>query len=503
MPDENALKELVRVLSQSKILVSADVRADVLEGVEVDLLASKLIDTHKADTALAVINETEIRQTIEGLRVDKAPLPVEVIRSADFKPYASDIDARYSISNKPAERAEGTTADFVSYFRDRLAKTKRLIGEHRRDGYGHVQTLDMLKNFADGKEVMIVGVVTNRVTTKKGHTMVILEDETSEVRVLFINGTSQQARQLTERANTVIQDEVIAVKGKISGIFVMANEVVWPDIPIREKKKVEEDVAIAFMSDIHIGSKRFMQKNFQNMLEWINGSSGVGHRELAGKIKYIVMAGDVVDGIGVYPGQERDLAIFDIYAQYKELFDYIDTIPDYIHVFVLPGNHDAVQRAEPQPPLTSDLLRDFKKDNVHIVSNPSNMTLHGLDVLAYHGTSLASMISAIPGMSFSQPERVMIEVLKRRHISPVYGGNVIVPSKEDNLVIEKVPDILHMGHVHKNGIANYHGVEVVNSGTWQSITDYQISQGLIPTPCILPVYEAKSHAFTSLSFTNE
>jgi DNA polymerase II small subunit len=68
------------------------------------------------------------------------------------------------------------------------------------------------------------------------------------------------------------------------------------------------------------------------------------------------------------------------------------------------------------------------------------------------------------------------------------------------LVIDKVPDILHMGHVHKNCIANYHGVDIINSGTWQSTTNYQLIQGHIPSPCIVPVYEAKANRFTSINF---
>ena len=190
-------------------------------------------------------------------------------------------------------------------------------------------------------------------------------------------------------------------------------------------------------------------------------------------------AGDVVDGIGVYPNQDRDLTVLDIYAQYKIFFNFMSMIPDYIHVFVIPGNHDAVQRAEPQPQLSNELVGDFKADNVHIIPNPSFLTLHGIEILAYHGASLDSIISAIPGTSYAKPEKAMIEILKRRHLSPIYGGNMIVPSKNDNMVIDKVPDILHMGHVHKNGMANYHGVDIINSGTWQSTTDYQLVAG----PC--------------------
>ncbi len=505
MADETTVKELVRVLSQSRIVLSGQITPSHIEGIDVDLLASRIIETTGSGLELRIITADEVRRIIENTKVEKAPVPIEVIRSSDFKPIANEYDATYKVLNKPIERTEGTTQNFVDYFRSRMRRIKMIIEDHRPD-VGLVPRLEVLNSMTTGREVTIVGMVSSKFVTKKGNLMVNLEDETGEAKVIFSSsGMSQQSKALFKKAANIINDEVIAIKGKVSPPFVFATEVLWPDVPFKQKKQTEEDIAIAFMSDIHVGSKRFMEKNFSNMIQWLNGNVD-SNKELAGKIKYIVMAGDVVDGVGIYPGQDRDLSILDVYTQYRELFNFIDAIPDYIHVFVLPGNHDAVQLAEPQPPLTADLLKDFKKDNVHILSNPGNATLHGFDVLAYHGRSLDSMIAEVPGLSYSQPEKAMIELLKRRHIAPIYGNNVsavFVPSKEDNLVIEKVPDILHMGHVHKNGIANYHGVEVVNSGTWQARTDFQIKQGHIPTPCLLPVYETKRNSFTSVNFAGE
>jgi len=498
---EDPVRELARMLSQSKIVLSGDVSRSVLQEVNLDLLASKVIESKAESTlALNIITAEEISQIINSMKVDKTPLPIEVIRSSDYKPIASEIDARYNVTNRPNDRASGSAADFVSYFSSRLAKTRSFIEAHRN--FILLPNIKSLESLTSGREVCITGIVTNKITTKKGNIMVTIEDDTGSVKVMFMAGTSQQARDLTQKAINIINDEVIAVRGKISNIFVIASEMVWPDVPVISKKTVDDDVAIAFMSDIHVGSKRFMQKNFERVIQWLNGNVAE-KKDLAGKVKYIIMAGDVADGIGIYPGQENDLAIFDIYEQYAMLFKYIDAIPDYIQVFVMPGNHDAVQRAEPQPPLTNELLRDFRKDNVHILSNPSWVNAHGLDILAYHGTSLDSMISAISGMSYASPEKAMIEVLRRRHLSPIYGGNVIVPSKEDNLVIEKVPDIMHFGHIHKNGLADYHGVAIVNSGTWQARTDFQIRQGHIPTPCVLPVYEAKTQRFSQIDFSGE
>jgi DNA polymerase II small subunit len=498
---DNPVRELARVLSQSRIVLSGSINESLLREVNLDLLASKVIESKAESVAsLNIVSAEEISAIINMMKVDKTPVPIEVIRSTDFKPEAADIDARYKVNNRPNDRSSGSAADFVSYFSNRLTKIKALIETHRN--YILLPSIDSMKSLTSGREVCIAGIVTSKIVTKKGNIMVTIEDETGESKVMFMAGTSQQARELLQKSQSIINDEVIAVRGKISNIFVIASEMIWPDIPITKRKEVADDIAIAFMSDIHVGSKRFMQKNFEHAIQWLNGNVEE-KRDIAAKIKYIIMAGDVADGIGVYPGQENDLAIFDIYDQYSMLFKYIDAIPDYIHVFVMPGNHDAVQRAEPQPPLTSELMRDFRKDNVHILSNPSWVNAHGLDILAYHGTSLDSIISAIPGTSYAAPERAMIEVLKRRHLSPIYGGNVIVPSKEDNLVIEKVPDIMHFGHIHKNAIADYHGVGIVNSGTWQARTDFQIRQGHIPSPCVLPVYEAKSQAFSQINFNNE
>ena len=94
----------------------------------------------------------------------------------------------------------------------------------------------------------------------------------------------------------------------------------------------------------------------------------------------------------------------------------------------------------------------------------------------------------------------MTELLRRRHLSPIYGDNPVVPGKQDAMVIDEIPDILHMGHVHKNGYTNYHGTLVVNSGTWQARTPYQAKLGHLPSPAVLPVYEARSMLLSAIDF---
>jgi DNA polymerase II small subunit len=499
MAGETAVKDLVKKLSKLGVLVSADVYDQNLSGFDIDSIISRIMERRLSDSSLNIVNKKDIENIIDEIKIEKAPKPIEIIPKSDFKPDASEIDAHYSITNKETEYSSGNVDGFVSYFRSRFERLRKIIEQHRSKITGMVPNLEGLKAYSSGREVTVIGIISNKISTKNGNIMAVIEDETADAKIIFMNGASKQAKELYEKARHLVNDEVIGVNGKISGPFIIANELIWPDVPIKERKQIDEDLAIAFISDVHIGSRFFMEKNFANLIKWFNGNYDE-RKDIVGKTKYLVIGGDVVDGIGVYPNQDRELTILDIYAQYKLFFNYISMIPDYVHIFIIPGNHDAVQRAEPQPQLTSDLIGDFKADNVHILPNPSFLTLHGIDILAYHGTSLDSVINQIPGMNYAKPEKPMTEILKRRHLSPIYGGNIIVPSKNDNLVIDRIPDILHMGHIHKNCVSSYHGVDIINSGTWQSTTDYQLVQGHVPSPCIMPVYETKSNKFIEIRF---
>jgi len=494
------VNSLLNMLAPFGLLISGDVTPELLKNIDIDLVVSKIIAMREKDPAMLVVDAKMIKSIAEAEEKDvkKEVNEVEVIRPAEFKPIAADIDANYIIESKEPQRAEGNTTDFINYFNNRLEKLKKILARHKQD-YAPLQSLEALKNIGSGRDVCIVGMVKTKFTTKKGNILLEVEDNTDSAKIIFMNGTSDQSKKLFSSASNIIPDEVVAIKGKYNEPFIMANEIIWPDVPLKEKKKINEDLAIAFVSDVHVGSKVFLENSFLHLLEWLNGRID-DNRELAGKIKYLIVGGDAADGIGVYPNQEKDLAIMDMYEQYKKLFSYLELLPDYIQIFVLPGNHDSVQRAEPQPPFSDEILKDFKKPNIHMISNPSYLTLNGVEVLTYHGTSLDSMIHTIPGLSYSKPEQVMVEILKRRHLSPIYGGNVIVPSKEDNLVISKVPDILHMGHIHKNGLAQYHNVHVINSGTWQDRTEFQIKQGHMPSPALLPIYEMKYDKFTTINF---
>lgn len=430
----------------------------------------------------------------------KIPEAVRVSRSPDFKPSAKEHAPRFKLIGESditgKSNCSGKLEDFAGHFRNRFERISRIL--RTRITPNPLVETNRLKESA-GAKVRLIAMVTEKRITKKGNILLDVEDEEGGAKAVI----TKDKRDAFSAAQKVLLDDIIALDGKNAEELFIADEITWPEIPFaKEQKKTEDDIAIAYLSDIHLGSKKFLEREFSHFLGWLNGSesSTARQRELAGKVKYVIICGDTVDGIGIYPDQEKELAEKDIFKQYEMLDSAIEKIPDHITVFVAPGNHDAVRRAEPQPSIPFELMHS----EVVRIGSPSYLEIEGLKHLVYHGASLDSIISGA-GLKngYANPHEAMLELVKRRHLSPIYGDNLIVPEERDYLVIDDEPDVIHMGHVHTNGYMLYRGTLLVNSGTFQDRTDFQVRMGHMPTPGIVPVLETKTGKLNHLSFMGE
>ncbi len=434
------------------------------------------------------------KEDIEALVRPPEPEPaVEVIMPAEFNPaakeYSPDIKLNHSLDVTGKSRTKGEVDNFIANFRNRFERISKML---RRSGPVPNADLGDIKRHLN-ERVRVIVFVSEKRETKKGNLLFEVEDLTGTFKVVISH--SRFNEKIVDKAKQVLRDDIVAISGKVLEPYIIAEDIEWPELPvIREKKRAEVDVACVYLSDLHFGSRYFLGKYLKSFSEWLHGRGEA--RELAGKVKYACIAGDIVDGIGIYPNQEKELVVKDIYQQYKMFDDFINDLPDYIEVIVAPGNHDAVRRGEPQPAIGKDLT----SADIIRVGNPSSLAIEGIKHLMYHGTSMDSMIASIPGATYMHPEKVMVEYLRRRHLSPIYGGNLIIPENVDYMVIEDPPDIFHSGHVHKNGYTQYRGTLVINSGTFQDRTDFQVKQGHVPTPALVPVYEMQSGRLHTLDF---
>lgn len=395
----------------------------------------------------------------------------------------------------------GTYEEFVRYFRNRYDRLSEMI--KRRLSSRPIESLTYYSrrreglfddDFATGGKISIVGMVNEMRDTPNGHRMLELEDPTG-----YFNAIALKGKSAYQAALEVVHDEVIGVTGSVSsdGRVLFIDNITWPDVPPQNQPThSQNDAYVALTSDVHVGSKTFLTNAWKDFAEWLTSSEDVRARKTA----YVVVAGDLVDGIGVFPNQEEELAIDDIDDQYAAAASLFEMLPSEVSIIVSPGNHDAVRQAEPQPALTSDYAKTFN-GNVTCVGNPALIELCGVKLLIYHGRALDDIIAAVPGLSYSNPHRAMREMLKRRHLSPIYGNRVsIAPESVDHFVIDTIPDIFHSGHVHTVGLSRYRGVTIVNSGTWQDQTKYQKSLNINPRPGIMPVCNLASMETTFIDF---
>lgn len=467
------------------------------------LVESVLGDVESLTDKPLWITHELLQKKVAALSRDEQSVPsLSSTGRTTLHPYAKEIDPDLEILEDPTTEISttGSLEDYVQYFRDRFRKLRKIMSR-RMDVRDACTVTEACKAPANSK-VKTVCLITEKRESRRGIFLQVEDLEASAT--VFVPSDN---REVFRKAQRLALDQIVCLcisKGR-SDLFV-AQDVIFPDVPLRKPAKAPIPVYAALLSDLHVGSKMFMEEAFQRFTLWLKGRVGDPRlREIASRIKYVVIAGDIVDGVGVYPKQIDELEISDVYRQYEEAAKMIGEIPDYMEVIIIPGNHDATRRALPQPSLPKEYAEPlYETRDIHSLGNPSVVSLHGVKILLLHGRSLDDIISTLPKMSFQAPDEAMKFLLQCRHVAPAYGlRTLIAPEKTDHLVIEEVPDVFHAGHIHMMRYSSYRGVLVVNSGAWQRQTEYQREMGHAPNPGIVPIVDLEKLRVLPVGFASD
>lgn len=410
-----------------------------------------------------------------------------------------------SYSTEPEKR---TVEGFVSYFTKRYQALERML--RGRQKLQNTISIARALTKSEREQVSIIGLVKDRQKTKNNNTILTLEDPTGEIKVVIGSSSSD----LAQEAEDTVLDEVVGIVGALGNKIIFGKELYRPDVaPTQEMRKSPDEAYAIFLSDIHVGSNNFLDERFQRFLRWINQETGsYQQKEMVKKIRYMFIVGDLVDGVGIYPGQENELLIKDIYRQYDAIAELLSKIPKRIKIIICPGNHDAMRIAEPQPIFFKDFAKKLHTlTNVTLVSNPARVKIHqskdfdGLDVLLYHGYSFDHYVANVDSLrqngGYDRADLIMKFLLQRRHLAPTHTSTLYVPDAEkDHLVIETVPDFFATGHIHKCAVATYRGVTMICGSTWQSTTAFQEKVGHKPEPARVPIINLQTRKAKILRF---
>ena len=437
---------------------------------------------------------------LKASRMIKEPIYSPSNWHPDAKDYDSDIKILQDITGNSV--SEGTTADFAKLFADRFDVLRNLLRGQRRE-LAHVIPIKRVKK-AGLDDIQLIGIVEKYRTTKNGHVFLELEDDSGTLNCIVLKNN----REAFPLAKDFILDEIIGITGNLSkhGDLFLVDNIIFPDISLNNRRhKANAPIHAAFLSDIHIGSKEFMGKQWNAFLKWINGNMGNSRqKQVAGKIKYLIIPGDIVDGIGVYPNQDKELSIVDLYKQYEALATELEKIPDHISMIIQPGNHDAVRPAEPQPAFDKNIQKLFHSTDATFIGNPAQFSIHSVEILSYHGQSLMDFATNIQRLKYNEPVEIMKVMLQKHHLAPMYGGYTpLAPEHKDYMIINHVPDIFVTGHVHLANLGEYRGVTLVNASSWQAQTSYQKMLNFIPDPAKLPIADLQHGKVTMMDFNKQ
>lgn len=487
----------------------------ILEAAMISGMRGVFLDTETLDKLFEIAGISNQHPTnssgartiagIEEENITPAPRPhgLSHYDLAAFPMEARDVDMELEVHFDITGNSitEGRMSDILSCFNDRLATIRKMLIDSRCLPYRPTQIGEVSMNKPRFREedCTLIGIVNSPAHTKRhGHLRFVLEDEGAEIECIMFN--REEYGEEHPLHTGLMPDDVVGVLGRLKSdrgkrdTFIVEN-IYFPPLQQHEKNSAPADqaVSVAFLSDVHLGSKTFLDAQWHKMVEWFNTDP------LARTIRYFVISGDGVDGVGIYPNQEKELAIPDLFNQYGGLAKLLEPLPDWVDVLLLPGNHDAVRPAEPQPALDPELQQDY--NNTTFVGNPCDFSLHGVRILSYHGKSIDDFVSKMRNVSYDRPEAAMRAMIDRRHLAPSWGAKTpLSPEPEDNLVIRTIPDIFVTGHVHGHHVSDYKGVKLIHSSTWQDQTGYQRTLGFQPRPAILTVVNLHTHETASIPF---
>lgn len=471
-----------------KVISYLSVRGYVIESDAVEALKSLSEDLEKIVQNVIEAKKSSGNDNVIRIQDVTPFIPIKRIFTGVAIETEVETVSDPSRNIQPLKPLEGYSKLFVDRYNKLLSLLRR-----RPDSKG-LTSIGLVGKFSEGSKVKTAGLLFARSERKSG-VEVTLDDPSGSVRVYFKEALAQQVLK-------VPLDSMVMIEGTKVGVSqILASRVSLPDVPDHKPTVSSHRAYVVLLSDLHVGSKMFLEQDFARFLKWLNLADG--DEDIVSKIKYIIIAGDLIDGIGIYPDQEVQLAEREPRKQYAEVFNLLSKVPNNIRIIISPGNHDMVRQALPQPAIPSDLAQPlYSMDNVTFVGSPAYLKINGVLFLIFHGRSLDDIIASTPELSYRRPSEAMKLLLRARHLAPIYGRRTALsPESQDMLVIEELPDVMHCGHVHAFDYQEYKGTLLVNSGTFQGQTPFQQNMGLEPTPSIVPILDLSSLEVIRRSFT--
>src|SRR5574341_1188551 len=272
--NENATAALKYALSKGfQIHPEAFKILEKIDSKELESVIRRVV-REKAKQNLFLINQNDLRMFVDT-EIDETLANDHVILSDPTKKITS------------AEGIDGFGALFVN----RYSKLLKIIMQ--RSQAKKLTQIETVKAGKPKEDVFVSGLLMDR-KIERDVTKLVVDDPTGSIETLVFN------KDLQLVANSLLIDQFVmqsVTTGKNGGFI--AKELVVPDVPDHITNRSKTETYAVLISDLHVGSKYFMEKEFTEFVAWLSSPDPV-----AKKIRFVLVCGDVIDGVGIFPNQD-------------------------------------------------------------------------------------------------------------------------------------------------------------------------------------------------------
>src|SRR5919109_2745118 len=247
-----------------------------------------------------------------------------------------------SINVNTGEGVEGYTALFRSRYEKslrilslrpeskritKITSIKQKIHPNNSNNVKSDKSNNRMGNFVSNSTSIVSGLLMSKRGKKNGVEIVIDDFSGSLSALATTDELKKQVSMLTLDQMVMLEVENIGNNKKGLQGFVI-KDIISPDIPdhLPARSKIESYAVL--ISDIHVGSKNFMEAEFIRFLNWLSSSED----ELVRKIKFICIGGDLIDGIGIFPNQDKELLETNTSKQVSHAVCLLNRIPKNLRV---------------------------------------------------------------------------------------------------------------------------------------------------------------------------
>src|SRR3989442_1775619 len=162
---------------------------------------------------------------------------------------------------------------------------------------------DALAGGTNGRGRFVAMVVEKR---EKANRIFLTVDDYDDEATVLVGDSNPSVWQTARR---ISRDQVLFLETrKSSGKLLVAENIVLPEIPDHRPGRASDELYAVLISDVHVGSKVFMEDAFGRVLGWLKGEvGGPDQRHIADRVKYVIIGGGLVEGVGGEPPQEMGL----------------------------------------------------------------------------------------------------------------------------------------------------------------------------------------------------